>query len=51
MGQNKASTRRAIELIIFVTIIVCVGLILFELATNVMAEMSSEGALLLQVIG
>lgn len=39
MGQNKNSTRRSIELFFFAVILVCVGLVLVELYTNVAAEL------------
>ena len=51
MAQSKKSNRRVIELIIFAVIIICVGLVLVELATNVMAELSNESAVLLQLVG
>ncbi len=51
MAQSSKSKRRVIELIIFAVIIICVGLVLVELATNVMAEISNEEAVLLQIFG
>ena len=39
MDKDKTTTRRILELIVFVTIVACVALVLVELAANVRAEL------------
>jgi hypothetical protein len=43
MDENKTKTRRVLELILLATIVVCVALVLVELAGNVRGEV--RGAL------
>ena len=43
MAENKAPGRRIVELIVLVTLVACVTLVLFELASNLRVELLRLG--------